>query len=611
MATLIPALSTCARRMTAGERRLAQRLETLLEPDYLCWYDVPVGTKYQHPDFLVLHPRRGLLILEVKDWACDSIQRINPVSVTVLTPTGPKEVGNPLVQARQYAFGVKNLLERDSQLIAPQGHAHCGKLVCPYGFGVVLSAITRKQFDNTDLGEVLPSHLVICKDEMTESTESDDFQERLWGMFNVEFPHTLTLPQIDRIRWHLFPELRISQGSLFEQAATGEKVEAIGDTLLHVMDLQQEQLARNLGDGHRVIHGVAGSGKTLILGFRCEQLARMLTKPILILCYNVALAAKLEQLTAARGLGYRVVVRNFHRWCIDQITHYHVAKPVEGDGFFERLVSTVSNSVERGQIPRAQYGAVLIDEGHDFEPEWFKLVTQMIDPVSNSLLLLYDDAQSIYGKRRPGNFSFKSVGIQAQGRTTILRVNYRNTNEILDCAYSFARDILAPVDAEEDGVPLVKPEMAGRHGATPQVARLSSLKAEAKYIAEQLSWLHKQCTPWNKMAILYKAGFVGTEITHALELMKIPYDWLKDRDSKRFDSFRDSVKIMTLHSSKGLEFPIVAIAGLGFMPYKEEEAADDARLLYVAMTRATEHLLMTASKNSVFVQRLSRFEKSA
>ncbi len=47
------------------------------------------------------------------------------------------------------------------------------------------------------------------------------------------------------------------------------------------------------------------------------------------------------------------------------------------------------------------------------------------------------------------------------------------------------------------------------------------------------------------------------------------------------------------------------------MPYKEEEAADDARLLYVAMTRATEHLLMTASKNSVFVQRLSRFEKSA
>lgn len=611
MATLIPSFSSCARRMTAGERRFAHRLETLLEADYLCWYDVPVGTKYQHPDFLVLHPRRGLLVLEVKDWTREYIQQINPVSVTLLTPTGPKEVGNPLEQARQYAFGVKNALERDSQLIAPTGHAHCGKLICPYGFGVVLSAITRKQFDDTDLGDVLPSHLVICKDEMIEGAEAEEFQQRLWGMFTVEFLHTLTLPQVERIRWHLFPELRISQGSLFEKAETGAKDESIGDTLLRVMDLQQEQLARSLGDGHRVIHGVAGSGKTLILGFRCEQLAKTLDKPILILCYNVVLAAKLEQLMAARGLAEQVVVRNFHRWCIDQITHYHVPKPLEGDGFFERLVSTVSSAVERGQIPRAQYGAVLIDEGHDFEPDWFKLVTQMIDPASNSLLLLYDDAQSIYGKKRPGNFSFKSVGIQAQGRTTILRVNYRNTNEILDCAYSFAREILTPVDAEEDGVPLVKPEMAGRHGAKPQFVRLGSLKAEAKHIAEQLSWLHQQSTPWNQMAILYKAGFIAAEITQALDLMKIPYDWLSDRNAKRFDSLRDSVKIMTLHSSKGLEFPIVAIAGLGFMPYKEGEVVDDARLLYVGMTRATEHLLMTGSKNSVFVQRLSMFEKSA
>jgi hypothetical protein len=53
-------------------------------------------------------------------------------------------------------------------------------------------------------------------------------------------------------------------------------------------------------------------------------------------------------------------------------------------------------------------------------------------------LLLYDDAQSIDGKKRPSGFSFKSVGVQAQGRTTILRMNYRNTDEILDCAYEFA-----------------------------------------------------------------------------------------------------------------------------------------------------------------------------
>lgn len=55
--------------MTGGERRLAERLEQKLDDDYLLWYDVPIGPKHLHPDFVVMHPRRGLLILEVKDWS--------------------------------------------------------------------------------------------------------------------------------------------------------------------------------------------------------------------------------------------------------------------------------------------------------------------------------------------------------------------------------------------------------------------------------------------------------------------------------------------------------------------------------------------------------------
>jgi hypothetical protein len=611
MATLIPSYTTCLKRMTSGEKRIAQRLESLLEPDYLCWYDVPIGTKYQHPDFVVLHPRRGLLILEVKDWKRDAIQRIDPVSATLLTSTGAKELANPLLQARQNAFGVKNALERDPALLAPEGHLHRGKLMCPYGFGVVLSEITRKQFDSTDLGEVLPSHLVICKDEMTEGTDAERFQERLWSMFVVQFSHVLTLPQVDRIRWHMFPELRISQGSLFSPANSIPPEEPASDQLLRVMDLQQEQLARSLGEGHRVIHGVAGSGKTLILGYRCEQLAKSTTAPILVLCFNVTLASKLEQLVASRGLRNRVTVRNFHRWCLDQITLYHVQKPADGKDFFTRLVACVQAAVERGQIPRGQYGAVLIDEGHDFEADWLKLITQMIDPEFNSLLLLYDDAQSIYGKNRPAGFSFKRVGVQAQGRTTILRVNYRNTDDIQRCAYHFAKEILTPASSDDDGVPLIKPEMAGRRGPMPQIVRLSSLKAEAAHIAQQLKGKHASGTAWNQMAVLYSARFIAEELTAEFSAQMVPFEWMKDRDSKRSDSMSDRVKVITLHSSKGLEFPIVAIIGLGFMPYIEAEAADEARLLYVGMTRATDELLMTASRDSAFARKLLMIDKAA
>lgn len=46
MATLIPALGSCAGRMQSGERRLAERLEQKLEDDYLLWWDVPIGPKH-------------------------------------------------------------------------------------------------------------------------------------------------------------------------------------------------------------------------------------------------------------------------------------------------------------------------------------------------------------------------------------------------------------------------------------------------------------------------------------------------------------------------------------------------------------------------------------
>jgi hypothetical protein len=55
MATLIPAIDSCLSRMTGGERRFAQRLKAKLEDDCLCWYDVSIGEKTRHPDFVVFH----------------------------------------------------------------------------------------------------------------------------------------------------------------------------------------------------------------------------------------------------------------------------------------------------------------------------------------------------------------------------------------------------------------------------------------------------------------------------------------------------------------------------------------------------------------------------
>lgn len=602
MATLIPVIGTCVSRMTTGERRFAQRLEDKLEDDYSCWYDVSIGKRTQHPDFVIFHPSRGLLILEVKDWKPETIHSIDKQQAAIVTSQGLKHVLNPIEQARQYMFAVTSKLERDPQLTWPSGSLK-GKPFFPYAHGVVLTNISRKRFDDGGMGDVLPPHLVICQDEMTDGVDIEIFQKRLWDMFPIKFKMQLSLPQVDRIRWHMFPEIRLpAQPDLFEES--GQISTEIPD-LLRVMDLQQEQLARSLGEGHRIIHGVAGSGKTLILGYRAEYLAKVCQRPILVLCYNKTLATKLAQVMDAKGLQDKVHVVNFHAWCSRQLNTYNAGKPPRNSdlgAYFEACVERVIRSVDQKIIPGAQYDAVLIDEGHDFRPEWFKLVVQMIHPDTNSLLVLYDDAQSIYQGPKKLRFSFSSVGIQAKGRTTILKLNYRNTAEILSVARAFADDLLSPADTEEDQAPIVQPMSTGRHGPKPLFIQLPTLREEAQYLVNRLIEANRTGTPWSDMAILYRRYDIGQKMADAMTHRGIPFQWQQDK-KHAYAPGHDSVKLITMHSSKGLEFPLVFIPAVG-APANDTDVRGEARLLYVAMTRATQALVMTHGETSLMTEKM-------
>jgi hypothetical protein len=590
-------MSACVSRMTSGERRLAERLEQKLDDDYRLWYDVPMGPRNTHPDFCVLHPRRGILVLEVKDWKLGStILQADKQNWEIMGDSGPKTVINPLEQARQYAHAVVNALQRDAQLVQPDG-PHAGKLVCPWSYGVVFPFITRKQFEAAELQHAIEPHRVICQDEMTETVEAEDLQSRLWDMFPYGMRGAMSLPQMDRVRWIMFPEVRVQQGALFDD----DDADAQLPDIMRVMDLQQEQLARSLGDGHRVIHGVAGSGKTMILGYRAEYLAQASTassKPILILCFNEPLGVKLHSVMQAKGLGGRVQVRHFHKWCRDQLVAYGQAIPNQGPRMFDEMVDNVIRGVDRKQIPSGQYQAVMIDEGHDFAPEWLKLVTQMVDPTTNSLLVLYDDAQSIYERARSKQFSFKSVGIQAQGRTTILKINYRNTKQILQTASLVAADLLTADDKDDDGIPLLKPVSCGREGQEPVIIKLPTLQAEAEAIADHLAQAHQEGFAWGDMAVLCADWKTRDLCARTLAQLKLPVE--NRLGNGDFDPNSNKIKVMTMKVSKGLEFPVVALPGVGHMPANGEDEKEAARVFYVAATRATQRLVLTTSGNGGF-----------
>ena len=598
MAKLIPAFGSC-RFENGGERRVAERLEDKLDDDYLIWYNVPVGPLQFHPDFIVFHPSRGILILEVKEWSFNGyIQAIDRDTWRVLDVAsgGVKSVKNPLEQARNHALQVIDCLKLDPQL-RQEGTRWDGNICCSWSYGVVFPNITRKEFDLHGCGQVIEASRVICKDDMVPSVEGEAFQNQLWGMFQFPMRDKLSLPQIERIRGNLFPELRVtSQANLFGVEEEGEALQS-----MRVMDLFQEQLARSLGEGHRVIHGVAGSGKTMILAYRAEYLATASRKPVLVLCKSKPLAEKLANIMQRKGLEQKVHARSFHAWCGAQLRTFGQAVPAQRttpDAMFADWVDAVIRAVDRNQIPRSQYAAVLIDEGHDFPAHWLKLAVQMIDPETNSLLLLYDKAQSIFQRSKETKFSFKEVGISAQGRTTFLRINYRNTRQILATANLVARELLSPQDADEDGAPLIRPVGSGRDGDETIVIRLANRTLEWQRVSAQLQAAHKEGFSWSDMAVICHYNDRCDEAKFELERKHIPCELLGAK------SGLDRVRILTIHTSKGLEFPVVVLPNMELMPSPSFDEIEEARLFYVAATRATHKLIITASGDSKFMWHL-------
>jgi hypothetical protein len=595
-------------RVRSGENRVFEALARYLEDDYTVWHNIPIMGSGREPDFVILHPQRGLLILEVKDWRRQTIAEANPMQVQLRTETGIVSTDHPVAQARGYVLDITHQLQKFPELLQKEGK-HQGKLLLPWGWGAVFSRIKRADVAvDSSFTDVFEPHKMLFWEDLAEDMDAMAFQEKLWGMFNVRWQATLSLPQMNIVRGLLFPELRIGA----QQALPLEVAPArlVVQDVLQVMDLQQESVARNIGEGHRVIHGPAGSGKTMILIFRAAQLAAAARpdKPILVLCYNRDLAVRIETMLRLRGVGPAVQVSTFHKWAMDLIRTYQLGPIRTGqlrDEDYEAMARLACDGITAARVPKGQYTALLIDEAHDLADDWLAAAAQMVDPATKSLLILYDDAQSIYQQRRR-KMNFARLGIEAQGRTEVLKINYRNTTEVLALAMECAEGVLdSQVPRAEDEMPLVLPQSAGRSGPVPVFLRFDSGRQEAAQIADDIADLVGQGRSAGDFAVLARYWRSLDLVRAALESKGIACTPGRG-DRARTVPSSPVVTLTTLHSSKGLEFPIVFVVGLDQMEAVAAQRVDELRLLYVGMTRATHRLHLTAvgsSKLSSHVER--------
>lgn len=149
---------------------------------------------------------------------------------------------------------------------------------------------------------------------------------------------------------------------------------------------------------------------------------------------------------------------------------------------------------------------------------------------------------------------------------------------------------------------LPTPVVMYTHGGRARAIRLPTLRDEVEHLADLLADEHHSGgRAWGDMAILCHDHAVMDVCAAALQRRRLPHQ--VRRRSGDYRPAQDAIRVMTMRVSKGLEFPVVAIPGLGAIPAPGADEKEEARLFYVAATRATDKLLLTASGDGGFGKR--------
>ena len=382
--------------------------------------------------------------------------------------------------------------------------------------------------------------------------------------------------------------IRGTQGQLFAPRRESD------EEILRTLDRKQERLAHGLGPGYRLIRGVAGSGKTLVLTYRARHMARHFPHwRILLLCFNKPLSLALAHQVAEHD-GVRVHT-------LDALARRVLAAAGrtpddENRPNFDRRRRDARQAVSDLDESKL-FDMVLVDEAQDLDEVGLDLAWAMLKPGRDHFVMALDGAQMIYRRRMAWN----PPGITARGRTTILAVNYRNTRQILD----LGRELLVGLGREPDTHQpddldvLVEPDQAVRTGLPPLCLNCSDLRGEAEAIAKRVQELRAAGAPPDQIAVL-----LGTkDLRHdVVRLVPDAFDTKAGRRDRIFDA-DGAVRVATLGLLKGLEFRHVIIGGANHIWVRstspETLAEDQRRLLYVAVTRATETLTITYSGKGI------------
>jgi hypothetical protein len=346
------------------------------------------------------------------------------------------------------------------------------------------------------------------------------------------------------------------------------------------IQLDAAQAATALGpvEDVAVITGPPGSGKTLLLAARARHLAQTHSGwNIAVVMFNRALVPYVAGLVGDPSVTVMTVGKFAHQLGCRIDFEGGVAASRE-----------LARARARG-IPRV-VDAVLVDEVQDMDPAWLHFLLDVVRPGRGGVVLAGDPAQSLYRE--------SDLNDVLRGRSVVhhaLVRPYRSTKPILNVARALSPSSpVVGIEWSPDGEPV-------------DLIWASSWSGQAACIAWEIGTMvadgHRK--PGDiAVLVTQRRGTLG-RLRAALDAEAIPYEVIDHTNVAQFDPAAPTVKLLTVHSGKGHEFPVVVLLGLEALPVGgDAEARQRERVGFVGTTRAKDQLLISYTRQNPYLERL-------
>ncbi len=642
---------------SSDERRVFSLLARGLSDEHWIWFKPTVGGRKRgwRPDFLLLVPGYGMLVVQVAAWTPDQVLQGTENWMLLRGGTETLRVPHPERQSQEIAFAVQDRLQAMLANLGGELPRVGWCVICPGMSASDLVALKRR-------GVPLRPEKAITKDELENSTAA--LSVSLDAQSEAPFSGLDTVLR-ERVRAVVEPQLHfLDLREMSPKAAESEAPPPVPERISvpaveppgFWLDRKQARMARELASPRTLVYGPAGSGKTVFLVSRAQYwLDRSPESRVLFTCYNASLASHLRSLFVERGTppdGGRLTVRHYHDVCsmILGMENIHERSADFYAGLEPKVLQELLNREDL-----AAYDLILVDEGQDFTRRMIEVLLRL-SASGGEITVVCDPAQDIYGR-----WSEDTLAPLGPPAVEHLVDCYRNTAPI----FALALAVMPPDVRSALGLSrleLTRPEDLGRTGPVPEVPALGSLDDLANFIEGIAGEFKSEGRPLSELAILYpdrhsipdfgklllRSGWqaaadsrfleedvedpstepsVGTlhpqsdrddlppstrpHFAEALEAelvnRGVPAEWVARSFAAKaaYDISKDRLTICTIHSAKGMDYHTVVLLGAETLQPKQGRDGRRAEsLLFTGITRARERLAVPFFQSTGWVPEL-------